>query len=83
MAVAFEVGDEQRQTACRIGRLLPVVDGVARDAAADRHGRVHLGLDLGDGVPIGERAAGDKAQQQRGKDRNEQAIAQRQAEYLS
>ena len=83
VAVAFEVGDQQRQAAGRIGRLLPVVDGVARNAAADRHGGLHLGIDLGDGVPIGERAAGEKAQQQRGEDRDEQAIAQRQAEYLS
>ena len=70
MAVALEVGHQQRQPARRIGRFLPVVDGVARDAAADGHRRLHLGLDLCHGMPIGEGAAGNEAQQQRGKDRN-------------
>ena len=79
MAIAVEVGDQQLETARRIGRLLRVVDGVVSDAAADADRRVHLGLDLLERMPIGERAARHEAEQQRQKDRQKQPIAQRQA----
>ncbi len=80
VAIAVEIGDEQVQAPLRIDGLLGIVDGVVRKTAADRNRRLHLGLDLGERVPIGEGSTCRQTEQQCNEDREKQPVAQRHAE---